>query len=170
MQQASGGSVSGNILSLRYAFITGDTITRHDIDCLHIVAQNAACVNSYGSTETQRSVANLIVADKDSGLAEERSDMLSRAIIPVGRGIKDVQLLILNSALRQAGIGEVGEIYVRSPHLAVGYLQDEALTSQRFIRNPFTGAVDDRLYRTGDLGCYLPDGVVEMLGRRDQQI
>ena len=170
MQPAPDGSLAGNIASLRYAFITGEAVTRHDIDSLHRMAPNVICVNSYGSTETQRSVANLIVDGKHRGLVEERSGVLSRAIIPVGQGIKDVQLLILNSALRQGGIGEVGEIYVRSPHLAAGYLQDAVLNSQRFICNPFTGAVDDRLYRTGDLGCYLPDGVVAMLGRRDQQI
>src|SRR5205807_5325125 len=68
------------------------------------------------------------------------------------------------------GIGEIGEIYFRTPHLAKGYLADEKLTRERFIANPFTNGPADRLYRTGDLGRYLPDGTVEYAGRADRQI
>ena len=66
--------------------------------------------------------------------------------------------------------GETGEIYLRSPHIARGYLDEPVLTSERFIVNPFTGAAGDRLYRTGDLGRYTPNGEVEPLGRADQQV
>jgi acyl carrier protein len=90
--------------------------------------------------------------------------------VPLGRGIKDVQLLVLNSARELAGIGERGEIYVRSPHLARGYLGDESLTRERFIHNPWTETINDRLYKTGDIGCYLPNGDVEPLGRADNQM
>jgi amino acid adenylation domain-containing protein len=64
----------------------------------------------------------------------------------------------------------VGEIWLRSPHLAAGYLGDESLTAERFVTNPWTGDPTDRLYRTGDLGRYRPDGVVEAAGRADQQV
>jgi hypothetical protein len=70
----------------------------------------------------------------------------------------------------QAGVGELGEIWVRSPHLAAGYVGDEALTCRNFVVNPFTGAARDRLYRTGELGRYLPDGNVQWAGRRHRRI
>jgi non-ribosomal peptide synthetase component F len=88
-----------------------------------------------------------------------------REIIPLGRGVRDVQLLVLNAAGRQAGVGEHGEVYLRSPHLAAGYRSDPSLTAQRFLPNPFSQAASDRMYRTGDLGRYLPNGMVECLGR-----
>ena len=44
-----------------------------------------------------------------------------------------MQLLVLNDARQLAGIGEVGEIYVRTPYLTKGYIDDEALTQERFI-------------------------------------
>ena len=47
-------------------------------------------------------------------------------------------MLLLNSAGLQAGVGEVAEIYVRSPHLARGYLGLEEETQKKFILNPFT--------------------------------
>jgi thioesterase domain-containing protein/acyl carrier protein len=98
-----------------------------------------------------------------------------RAVYPLGRGMPDVQLLVLNGEQQVAGVGELGEIHVRSPHLARGYLGDEALTAACFPPNPFTGADSssaDRLYRTGDLGRYLPPpgGEVEFAGRADRQI
>ena len=82
----------------------------------------------------------------------------------MGKGIKDVQLLVLNGSRELCGIGEAGEIHFRSPHLAKGYLGDETLTHERFILNPFTNASGDRLYRTGDLGRYLR-GIGARVGR-----
>jgi len=82
----------------------------------------------------------------------------------------DTQLLVLNGERQLAGVGEFGEIYMRSPHLARGYLDDTALTAEKFLRNPFTHGKDDRLYKTGDMGRYLPDGTVEFACRIDNQV
>jgi acyl carrier protein len=89
--------------------------------------------------------------------------------------MRDVQLLVLTRDQRLAGslagIGELGEIAIRSPHLAAGYLGDPELTRERFLPNPFgSGAPEDRLYRTGDLGRYRPDGEVEFVARADNQV
>jgi acyl carrier protein len=80
-----------------------------------------------------------------------------------------VQLLLLTARGQLAGVGEVGELYVRSPHLAAGYMEDDAFTAATFVINPFTGQADDRLYRTGELGRYAPDGNVEWVGRKDRR-
>ena len=68
------------------------------------------------------------------------------------------------------GIGEIGEIHIRTPYLANGYLNDEALTAQRFIINPFTQWPEDRIYKSGDLARYNPNGEVDFIGRRDLQV
>lgn len=81
-----------------------------------------------------------------------------------------MQLLVLNSRGQLAGVGELGEIHIRSPHIAKGYLNDEKMTQEHFITNPFTNKNGDWLYKTGDLGRYLPDGNVEFCGRADQQV
>ncbi len=158
---------SFEIPSLRYAFTVGDVLTKHDVSRLQKLAPLVICVNFYGSTETQRAVGYFVVPDREYS---DQSQKKSKGIIPLGQGFQDVQLLVLNRVQELAGIGELGEIYVRSPHLARGYLNDEALTQERFLVNPFTGIVSDRLYRTGDLGRYLPDGNVEYAGRNDQQV
>ena len=90
--------------------------------------------------------------------------------VSLGRGVDDVQLLVLRRNGELAGIGEMGEIHIRSPHLARGYRNDRELTESRFINNYFTSESGDRLYRTGDLGRYLTDGRVTFAGRVDFQI
>ncbi len=162
-----GGAGLTPIPTLRWAMLVGDVLTRLDVDRLRRVAPRVTVVNLYGSTETQRAVSFHVTAETGGS---------GRQVLPLGRGMKDVQLLVLRAgsgpaALANiAGIGEVGEICLRSPHLAAGYLGDPELTRERFQPNPFTGLPGDRVYRTGDLGRYLPDGEVAFAGRRDQQV
>ncbi|HVS00369.1 MAG TPA: amino acid adenylation domain-containing protein, partial [Thermoanaerobaculia bacterium] len=147
--------------TLRFAFFGGDVLTRRAVEKLRGMAPGCACVNYYGATETPQ------------GMGVHEVSLPDRERIPLGRGIDGVQLLVLNAADRLAGlagIGELGEICIRTPYLAQGYLHDEELTRERFVANPFTAAPDDRLYRTGDLGRYLPDGSVDFQGRRDDQV
>ncbi len=153
---------AGGLRSLRRAFLVGEALTRRDVARLRRLAPEVVCVNLYGSTETQRSVAFHVADD----LPEESA----RAVLPLGRGIEDVQLVVLNPAGALAGVGERGEIHVRSPHLARGYLSGSDADRARFFVNPFTGRPGDRVYRTGDLGCYRPDGEVEFLGRVDHEV
>jgi hypothetical protein len=123
----------------------------------------------YGATETQRAVGHFIIPaqhDQPDGC----SSLSLRPVMPLGRGVPDVQLWVLNSSGQMAGVGELGEIYVRSPHLATGYLGDERLTRERFIVNPFTGISDDRVYRSGEQGRYLPGGDVDFVARAQDQV
>lgn len=149
--------------SLKYTFFVGDKVTKDDVNRLRKLAPQVTCINSYGSTETQRAVGyNLIPPDVSLETA--------RAILPVGRGMPDVQLMILNEHGQQTGIGELGEIHVRSPHLSGGYLNEPEMTAERFPANPCTDRPQDKMYRSGDLGRYLPDGTVEFVGRNDRQV
>jgi amino acid adenylation domain-containing protein len=156
--------------SLRWAFFVGDVLTRRDVTRLRELAPGVTCVNFYGSTETQRAVAyhqeNHVEKIEGSG---RRATGSVRDSLPLGRGMRDVQLLVLTRTGSPAGVGEIGEIHVRSPHLARGYLGDPAGTAARFVPDP-AGAAETRLYRTGDLGRYLPDGEVEFAGRADFQV
>jgi acyl-coenzyme A synthetase/AMP-(fatty) acid ligase len=140
-------------------------LTTQDVALTRELAPNAKVVSFYGATETQRAVGYYqIPADLP---ADEHE---TKHAIPLGRGIKDVQLLLLNKNGQLAGIGELGELYVRSPHLASGYIGDEKLTREMFVTNPFTNDLNDRLYRTGELARYLPDGNVEWAGRNDRRV
>ncbi|MCT7950209.1 amino acid adenylation domain-containing protein [Ancylothrix sp. C2] len=152
------------LTSLRYLFFGGDVLTVQEIKKIQKIATSATCVNFYGATETPQAMGYYIA--NDLSYLEQNE----QAKIPIGRGIKDVQLLILNSSQQLAGIGELGEIYIRTPYLAKAYLGDQTLTQQRFITNSLTNIAEDRLYKTGDLGRYLPGGEIVIAGRADNQI
>jgi amino acid adenylation domain-containing protein len=151
--------------SVRRIFFGGDVLTRQDGALTRELAPKAKIVSFYGATETQRAVGYFEVLERTS-----TSEGTARPTMPLGRGVKDVQLLILTTSGHLAGIGELGELYVRSPHLACGYIDDDALTRKNFLINPFTQEEGDRLYKTGDLGRYLPDGNVEWVGRKDRRV
>jgi amino acid adenylation domain-containing protein len=145
--------------SLHHVFFGGDALLPRHIATVRELAPSAVCVNFYGATETPQAMGSYIVPadyDQEQGL-------------PIGKGIDGVQLLVLNRAGELAGVGELGEIHVRTPYLAKGYLENEGGV-ERFIPNHFTNSAGDRLFRTGDLGRYRMDGTVVCLGRADDQV
>lgn len=89
---------------------------------------------------------------------------------PIGRPITNTQAYILDAHRQLVPIGVPGELYLGGAGLARGYLNRQALTEERFIRNPFRSDPMARLYRTGDRARYLPDGSLEYLGRFDDQV
>jgi amino acid adenylation domain-containing protein len=153
---------SSALPSLRIAFVIGDVLTPEHVTALKELSPGVTVVNLYGTTESQRAAGYYVVPN--------RAKPTSCKQIPIGKGIVDVQLLLLSAAHTQAGIGELAYIYMRTPHVAKGYWKDSDLTAERFLTNPFTGDSTDRLYKTGDLGRYLLDGNVEFLGRTDRQV
>ena len=150
----------------RNAFFVGETLNRRDVARLERLAPNLVCVNLYGCTETQRALSYHVVASRPevTGKAIPANEAVS-----LGRGMPGAQLLVLGLGGRLAGVGELGEIHIRSPQVARGYL-DAGATAARFLPNPYSRAGDDRMYRTGDLGRYRSDGEVVFVGRNNQQV
>jgi amino acid adenylation domain-containing protein len=156
---------------LRHVFFGADILTRADVRDFQRLAPAATFVNFYGATETPQAVACHVVRETDDATKADGShEHDAKVRIPIGKGIEDVQMLLLNAQSQMVGIGEIGEIHIRTPYLANGYLNDEALTTQRFIVNPFTQRPEDRIYKTGDLARYSPNGEVDFIGRRDLQV
>ena len=161
LQLAAAGAEDVTLPALRLACFGGDLLRAADVRALRSMAPGSRAVNFYGATETPQAMAAWPVPDDLSA---------ERETLPVGRGIDGVDLLVINPAGKLAGIGEVGEIAIRTPYLSRGYLNDAELTAARFVANPWTGDAADRMYRTGDLGRYRPDGAVEIAGRADAQM
>jgi amino acid adenylation domain-containing protein len=111
-------------------------------------------VNNYGPSE------NTVVATSCSLDANQMEH-------PIGRPIWNNQIFILGPSGNLLPTGIYGELHISGRGLARGYIQNPALTEERFVENPFT---DGKMYKTGDIGRWLPDGSIEFLGRRDNQV
>jgi amino acid adenylation domain-containing protein len=91
----------------------------------------------------------------------------------IGRPLAKARAYVLDGAGHPAAIGVAGELWLAGAGLARGYLERAPLTAERFRPDPFAAAWGERggrLYRTGDLARTLPDGQLELLGRRDHQV
>ncbi|HKS76884.1 MAG TPA: amino acid adenylation domain-containing protein [Terriglobales bacterium] len=118
-------------------------------------------VNMYGITETTVHVTYRPLSI---------DDLTNAPGSVIGRPIPDLQLHILDANLQPVPVGVPGEMFVGGAGVARGYLKRDALTSERFIPDPFSPHEGERLYRSGDLARRLANGDVEYLGRSDQQV
>jgi amino acid adenylation domain-containing protein len=109
-------------------------------------------INLYGPTETT--------------LAKcwHRVERPVAGIQPVGTPLPGTQAWIQTPAGAMAGLGESGELVIRTPYRALPDRRD------RLVPNPWRDAPDDLVYRTGDRGRLRHDGTLEVLGRLDDQI
>ncbi|MBX9458403.1 MAG: amino acid adenylation domain-containing protein [Rhizobium sp.] len=113
--------------------------------------------NMYGPTETTIWSSVQKVADDD-------------APITIGHPIANTQLYILDQTDQIAPVGIVGELCIGGDGLANGYFDRPDLTKAAFVSCDIGTGTAERLYRTGDVGRRLPDGSLQLLGRRDNQI
>ncbi|MGZ3460106.1 MAG: condensation domain-containing protein, partial [Archangium sp.] len=90
--------------------------------------------------------------------------------VPIGRPISNTQVYILDRHLQPLPPGVPGELFISGDGLARGYLGSSSLTAERFLPNPFSSTPGARMYRTGDLARHRQDGVLEFLGRIDNQV
>lgn len=88
--------------------------------------------------------------------------------IPIGSSVNNTQIYILNEDLERVPVGAIGELYVTGDGLARGYLNLPDLTAQKFMTCPFD--VNFKMYKTGDLVRMLPDGMIDFIGRKDNQV
>lgn len=139
---------------LRHIFFAGEPLPLTIINKWRMLT-SAELHNFYGPTETTLAKASYTIP-------KEFKDNIA----PIGLGISESQLLILNEKNQLCGLGEIGEIVIRTPYLTNGYLDNNEI----FIENPFSLAFNDLLYKSGDLGRYTFQGNIEILGRRDEQV
>ncbi|MEO0556390.1 MAG: amino acid adenylation domain-containing protein, partial [Bacteroidota bacterium] len=114
--------------------------------------------NEYGPTE----------ATVTSVICEVTEDVYVNRNIPIGVPIKNTSVYLLAKDGTLLPKGVKGELFIGGDGLALGYMNDEKLTKESFIPNPFHPG--GRLYRTGDLARWSSDGALQFLGRQDDQV
>jgi amino acid adenylation domain-containing protein len=126
----------------------------------HVPLERTRLTNMYGITETTVHVTHHDITEKE----------ITETISNIGRPIEDLSLYILSDSGVLAQVGQIGEIAVAGGGVSKGYLADAAQAAKVFVANPIEPSRFRRMYRTGDLACYMADGTVQYLGRRDKQV
>lgn len=87
--------------------------------------------------------------------------------IPYGKPLSNQKFYILNAGMEDCPDGVSGDIYIAGKGLAKEYFKDKEMTDQKFI---FLPRIGERIYKTGDVGQYDEAGIIEFLGRSDNQV
>ncbi len=146
---------------LRWVLLAGEAPLQADLArWFAVFGRRVRILNLYGPSETTMTKLVHEITPED----------LVRRSVPAGRPMDGAAALLVDRRGRACAPGTVGEILLRTPYRSLGYLGEPRLTAEAFVPNPFGDDPADLVYRTGDLGRVLPDGAIELLGRRDQQL
>lgn len=140
---------------LRCVSVTGEACKRELAQRWFTVQPGVALVNAYGLTETSD--------DTNHEVMRAAPDRVS-----LGRPIHNVRVYVVDEHLMPVPLGAPGEIVFSGVCVGRGYVNDPERTKRAFLADPHRPG--ERLYRGGDHGRWLPDGKLDFLGRRDNQV
>lgn len=151
----------GAVPSLRTTFFAGEPLKSALVErWRQRIAPAGEIVNLYGPTEA--TLANCCYRVRATGPVPGEQ--------PVGWPLPGTQALVMRGPNRLCGVGEPGEVVLRSAFLTKGPINADADEVRRFALNVCATSSTDRVYWTGDRGCYRVDGALQLLGRDDSQV
>ncbi|HEX8128485.1 MAG TPA: amino acid adenylation domain-containing protein [Pyrinomonadaceae bacterium] len=150
-----------DLTSVRQLLAGGDVLSPAHVEKFLREAPRSTLINGYGPTEN----TTFTCCHRMTGATE-----FVEGSVPIGRPIANTRVYVLDRYLQPVPVGVAGELYTGGDGLARGYLNQPELTAERFIPDPFGTEGGGRLYKTGDLARFRADGVVEFLGRSDNQV
>ena len=146
--------------SPRIVFFAGEPLRETLIKKWHkVFPALGRIVNLYGPTETTLAKC----------FYELPSDIM-QGVQPIGSTLPGTQALVVSESGRLCGVGEIGEIVIRTPFCTLGYINAPEEQRRCFRKNPFRDDPADIVYYTGDIGRYRPDGLLTIHGRLDFQV
>ncbi|MDI9508396.1 MAG: amino acid adenylation domain-containing protein [Bacillota bacterium] len=140
---------------VEHVIVAGEQLVIENHVPSYLAKNNTILHNHYGPTESH--VVTTYTLDADSS-----------GLPPIGKPICNSQVYILDKEGKIVPSGMLGEIYLAGDCLADGYINNQELTAEKFVNNPFCKG--QKMYKTGDLGKWLEDGNIEYLGRIDDQV
>ncbi|MBO5333215.1 MAG: non-ribosomal peptide synthetase, partial [Clostridia bacterium] len=147
----------GKFNTVKYVFLSGEALTANSINRFYKMYDynKVSLHNLYGPTECAVDVSYYpcVPTDVDP--------------VPIGKPIYNTQLHIVDKYNNILPIGVTGELCIAGVNVGQGYLNNETLTNEKFIDNPFG---EGKLYKTGDLAYWREDGQICYVGRMDGQI
>ena len=143
--------------SVRYVFLSGEALSAELIKRFYALFDytKVGLHNLYGPTECAVDVTYYPCKPGDTNP------------VPIGKPIYNTQIHIVDKYMNLLPVGVKGELCIGGVNVGQGYLNNEELTAEKFVNNPFG---EGKLYKTGDLAYFREDGEVIFCGRIDSQI
>lgn len=141
----------------RKIILTGEKLTVSYVNKFFDIHPTIELVNTYGQSECS-----------DVTTYYQMNSKIENGKICIGKPIRNTRMFVLDENKELCPIGVVGELCTSGLGVSPGYLNQPELTAKSFVTNPLN--TEERLYKTGDLGRWLPNGNLEILGRKDHQI
>jgi amino acid adenylation domain-containing protein len=145
--------------SVRRVVASGEALPAELVGRFFSELPHAELHNLYGPTETAVDVTYWRCVSDDA-----------RHTVPIGRPVANTRIRVLDRCGEPAPIGVPGELHIGGVQVGRGYLGRPSLTAEKFVPDPFPAVPGARLYRSGDLARWRADGVLEYLGRTDDQV
>ncbi|PBC50623.1 non-ribosomal peptide synthetase, partial [Rhodococcus sp. ACS1] len=149
-----------NTVSAETVVFIGEQLSGRLLGAVRAAIPGVRVVNGYGPTETTVYVTSRVM---------EQSDECAGESVSIGVPVRNSRVFVLGAGLGPVPVGVVGELYIAGVQLARGYLGRPGLTAERFVACPF-GVPGARMYRSGDLVRWAVGGVLEFVGRADEQV
>jgi amino acid adenylation domain-containing protein len=144
---------------VREVLTGGDVISAKAVQQVLQACPDTIVRATYGATEMSSFITN----------SPMRAPYSMGLTVPVGRGMDNTRLHVLDDQLQPLPAGDVGDLYVAGERLARGYFRRSGVTAERFVADPFAGA-GRRMYRTGDQVRMRQDNLIEFVGRAGDQV
>lgn len=145
-------------LAVRYVIFGGEALMPEILEPWKKAYPACKLINMYGITETTVHVTYKEITENEI--------QTNKSII--GDPIPTLSCYVLDQDLKPVTIGVIGELCVGGAGVARGYHNRPDLTSEKFVVNPFHP--EERIYRSGDFARILPNGDIEYIGRKDEQV
>lgn len=139
--------------NLKYITLAGEALPKELRDSLRKLG-DITVYNGYGPSETT--------------VFSTFTDVTHHKEITIGKPLGNTQIYVLDKNLNPLPIGEPGEVYIAGDGVAIEYVNNETITKESFIQNPFLE--NSIMYKTGDLAKFLPNGELSYIGRVDNQV
>ncbi|WP_121639835.1 non-ribosomal peptide synthetase [Virgibacillus sp. Bac330] len=136
--------------------VGGDVLSPKHINKLREVCPEITIINGYGPTENTTFSTTFTI------------DQTYENSIPIGKPISNSTAYVLNENNHLQPIGVMGELCVGGDGVALGYLNQEELTAESFVKDPFNPG--QKMYRTGDFVRMDKNGLLHYLDRIDNQM
>ena len=143
-----------NLSNLEYVVLAGEALPEATKKELLELNKKITIYNGYGPSETT--------------VFSTFTDVTKHKVITIGKPLNNTHIYILDKNQEPVAVNHIGEVYIAGDGVALKYINNEKITNERFIENPFIP--NTIMYKTGDLAKYLPNGEISYAGRVDNQV